>query len=738
MGKSSKIVAFAAVFVLSVVMAVATFVEKYKGTDFVSTAIYGSWWFATLWAVLAVAGLAWFFKVRRQLHNIALHCSLVLILIGALLTSLTSRHGSVHLRQGIATDSVTLESGMREKMPFSIILDKFAVDYHPGTMAASDYRSEFTIADGSERIAGSVAMNSTFNYSGVRLFQTSYDNDLMGSRLTYNEDRYGQPVTYAGYALLFLSMLWMLIAPDGGFRRLLRDTRLRKGLAVAVLLGGAVFPSSAVQTMSKPAADAFGTMLIERNGRICPLQTVAIDFTKKLSGKTSFDGYTAEQVFAGFLFYGNDWRNAPIIKVKSVDLRKQLGLKKYASVDDFFSRGYILGPYVEAYYQGEKNAINKAAVELDDKIAMIVSLRQGEWLKMFPVEDSGKVGWYSPVEQLPASTDSIQALFIHRAFGLMNEEGIQTNDDKALIEIIGQMKKYQVKYGGSSIPSEAKLKAERLYNAVPFTDWLYRIDITAGILLLLMLIRSMLGDSQRGKRSKMWIAGVVVLALSFLALTYGMALRSVVSGRLPLGNGYETMLAIAWCVQAVALLLLRRMPYLLSFGLLLSGFFLLVSAIGQMDPQITPLMPVLSSPLLSIHVSLIMIAYALLSFTFLCAIIALVLLAIKKTDRVKQQVVTLQLVSRMFLYPALALLAMGIFIGAVWANQSWGRYWGWDPKETWALINFMLYAVAIHSSSLPWLRRPVAYHVYVGAVFLTVLMTYIGVNYFLGGMHSYA
>ena len=741
MSKILRTTAFSVIALLTLIMAVATFVEKYRGTPFVSSEIYGTWWFSALWAIAAISGITYFFTTKKKAYNALLHCSLVLILAGAFATFTTARHGSVHLRQGVPADSVTLESGETVKMPFSLTLDKFEVEYHAGTMMPSDYSSEFTVTDNGTQTTGSVSMNKTFSYKGVRLFQMSYDNDMQGSRLTYNEDRIGMPVTYTGYALLFIAMIWMLITPNGGFRRLLKDPRLKKGLTiVALLLTTAT--AGAVEALSDSEAKAFGEMLIERNGRICPLQTVAIDFTKKLSGKSSYNGYSAEQVMTGYLFYGDSWSKEKLIRVKNRDLRKATGLPEKAALADFFARGYVLAPYVEAYYQGNKNGLNKAAADLDDRIMLIMSLRQGVWLKMFPVKDGSSVVWCSPVDNLPEETDSIQSLFIRNAFRLLNDTGIQPNDEKAFIETVGQMRKYQEKYGGNSVPTDSRIKAELIYNQIPFTDWLYRIDLTMGIILIIILLRSMISDKENSGRTSriIWLIGLYTLIASFIVLTAGLTLRYIVSHRLPLGNGYETMLALAWCIQLIGLLTVRKMRYLLSFSLLLSGFFMLVSAISQMDPQITPLMPVLSSPLLSIHVSLIMMAYALLSFTFICSIMAIAAVVIKGKNGIKvgERCETLQLVSKMFLYPALTLLAMGIFIGAIWANQSWGRYWGWDPKETWALINLLLYAIAVHSGSIPFLRRPLAYHIYIGLAFLTVLMTYIGVNYFLGGMHSYA
>ena len=738
MKKALKTAAFGVIVVIMAVMAVATFVESGQGTQFVTEKIYGSWWFALLWGIAAIAGICYFFTSKKTLHDITLHCALLLILAGALATSLTSRVGTVHLRYGKPSSTLVLDSGDSIRLPFSIELKNFTIDYHNGTSMPSDYITEFTISDSTEmNVGGIVSMNNVFDYHGIRFFQTSFDSDMLGSTLTYNEDRIGKPLTYIGYYLLFLSLVWMLFAPSGGFRKLLHDSRLRKGLSVVALL--AVVPdASAASTFSREVADAFGNMLIEKDGRVCPFETVAMDFTKKLYGGTEYKDYSAEQVLVGFLFFEKEWRGEPVIKVKNRELRNLEGLKKYSSLNDFFTDGYVLGPYVEEYYKGKRTGVNKAAAELDDRIAMIMSLRDGGWLKMFPIESEGRVVWYNPTDRLPSSTDSIQALFIRHAFNMIYETGVYCQDDKALIGLIGQMRKYQEKYGGASVPDGKKLKAEHIYNNVPFTGLLFKVNLTVGMVLMLLLVRSMIAGKRRCWEKMTDTAGVAVLSLSFAALSFCIALRWAISGRAPLGNGYETMLAVAWCVQLVTITAVWRFRYLLPFGMILSGFFLLVSSIGQMDPQITPLMPVLNSPLLSIHVSVIMMAYALLSFTFLCGVVALVIISVKRDENASEQIATLKLVSRLFLYPALALLGIGIFVGAIWADYSWGRYWGWDPKEVWALINFLLYAIALHDRSLPWLRRPVAYHAYMCIAFLTVLMTYIGANYFLVGMHSYA
>lgn len=277
--------------------------------------------------------------------------------------------------------------------------------------------------------------------------------------------------------------------------------------------------------------------------------------------------------------------------------------------------------------------------------------------------------------------------------------------------------------------SERKISAEILYNNLPFAKILYMANLTMGLLTFLLLMMP-----RRTTFYALLRIATFLLWASFLFLLFGYCLRWYIGGRIPLGNGYETMLFLALSIMAFTLLMLRRFAYLIPFGFLLSGFTLLVAWLGEMNPQITPLMPVLKSPLLSTHVSVIMMSYALLAFMMLNGMMAL----IQQRRGNQQQVEQLTLLSRLMLYPAVFFLAAGIFLGAVWANVSWGKYWSWDPKEVWALITMMIYAVPFHQESLPFLRKPQWFHLYLILAFLTVLMTYFGVNYFLGGMHSYA
>lgn len=741
-----KIGSFVGIGILVVILAVATFFEKSFGTDFVVRYVYHSWWFVLLWGWVAFSGCAALLHRQFRRSLIALHASLLLILLGALLTFLTARRGVVHLRLDVPTVSFqeeTPQGKVTVRLPFTMRLEQFSVHYHPGSEMPADYETSFTIQEeqtGSP-VSGTVSMNRIFSYRGIRFYQTSYDADGKGSYLSLNEDRYGIPVTYAGYFLLFVSLIWMLCDRKGGFRSLWRNPRLHRLMMLCCLLVLAS-EARALPTLREDRAQEFGRLLVSYQGRVCPMQTLALDMVRKLHGSNSYQHYSAEQVMAGLLFYAAEWDAEPLVRVKDDGLRQALQCGKYVSVNQLVQGGdYVLQPYVEEYYRGKHSKLNKAAVDLDERLQLMALMRQGSMMRVFPARQSdGQILWYSPVDSLPAATPRVQQLFVREAFGWLYEYGVRREDDAVLRDMLSKIKSYQQQYGGDSVPASFRLRAEHWYNRFPVVGMLYKINLTVGLLLFLTLIFALLKNRPLPYVRNPWMRGGmwVLLGGVFALLTTHIALRWVICGRLPMGNGYETMLLLAWLVLLLSVLLNRCFPALVSFGFLLSGFFLLVSGLSQMDPVMTHLVPVLSSPLLSIHVSLIMSAYALLSFTALCAIVSLLLQVLHRLPdcRLAERQESLLLLSRLFLYPGIALLAAGIFVGAIWANVSWGRYWGWDPKEVWALINLLLYAVPLHGFRV--FRAPVRYHLYMLFCFLTVLMTYIGVNYFLGGMHSYA
>lgn len=730
------------------IMASATITEKYMGSDFVSDAIYGSWWFTAIWILLATAGVAYIAVRRvRRASILLLHGSFVIILLGALLTHVSASQGMMRLRTGETTDTYVVNTKGGEtlhKLPFKLRLKSFDIHYHEGTRAEADYVTKLIVTDGNKTIEGLVSMNNIFSYKSVRFYQMSYDPDMEGSVLSVNSDPWGIPVTYCGYAMLFIAVIWMLIDPKGPYRHLLRSSIVRKGMLSAVLLAGTTLMANGATTLPKETADKFGRLYVVYNNRVCPLQTLAIDFTKKLFGSPHYGSYTPEQVLMGFIMWPEEWSREPLLKLKGGAMRNRLQLPEYCSVNTFFNDimgGYIIGPYIQEYYNGKDDKFHRQVADVDSRIQLVMDLRRGKLLKIFPYTYGGQTTWYAPTDNMPDSiVDPNHKQYMQNVFSLVYQEALAGNMS-SVGNIADKMLSYQHKNGGNTLPSGMQTRAELIYNAVPFATILFMLNLGMGFATLFASLWLLVRRVGRPLRCHVVMnAAAAVMLLSFMSLTLCIALRWIIKGTVPMANGYETMLLMAWIIMCASLLLWRRFAIVLTFGFIMSGFFLLVSHINQMDPQITHIMPVLMSPLLSIHVSIIMTAFALLSLTFICGLTALLLRTIRgsRAPELDVQLDSMCAMSQLFYYPAMATLAVGIFTGAVWANISWGTYWSWDAKEVWALITFMVYAVAAHRVSLPLMRKAMAWHVFMVAAFATILMTYFGVNYFLGGMHSYA
>ena len=718
---------------VTVVMAIATVVATCKGQDYAAATIYSAGWFTILWAALAVIAVIWI--IRRHMRRwslLCMHASLLLILAGALLTHLTARKGTIHLRRGVATTEWQCDAAKGgstpTQLPFALTLTGFNVVYDAGTQTEADYQSAITVTDHGKPEQAAISMNHVLRHRGYWFYQTAYDEDQLGSTLTINADPYGIPVTYAGYILLALSLVGMLADPRGTFRQLLRNDRLRRGLLGVALLATNLTQATAAPSLPKATAERMGRLCVLYNGRICTLQTYAIDFTRKIYGRDSYQGLTAEQVLCGWIFWGDDWSYEKFIRVKDGALSNQLKLADYMSLKGFFtyeSSRYILGPYIQQYYDGNHGKLYKQAADVDERIQLIMELLHGSSLRLFPQTVGGTTRWLAPMDALPRGTAAADSLYIRNVFGVLYEYAL-AGRYADMDRVIDKMAKYQTLHAGTTLPTTTQRQAEALYNRVDVTKILFMACLTLGLVLMVAIVVRMVSGRKTGR-----LFGVAyALAIVFLLLlTARIALRWLIGGTIPLANGYETMLALAWAILLIATVSARRWHIMLPFGLILGGFFLLVSHIGEMDPNITPTMPVLRSPLLSLHVSVIVLAYALLSISFLCSVTALIVR--------RQALQSLMLLSQLMLYPAIATLAIGIFIGAVWANVSWGSYWSWDPKEVWALITLMVYAVPMHRGTVKAMARPVVYHIYMVGAFGVLLMTYFGVNYLMTGMHSY-
>lgn len=747
--KLLKRTAFSLLGILLLILTIATILEKIYGTDFVNEYIYSSVPFVILWGVTAITSLLYIIKskLHRQPVIFLLHLSLLFILAGAFTTWIYGEQGTMRVRQGEQQTSFTDSKGISHQLPFSITLNQFEIIYYKGTLAPMDFISHISVADKDchRQIQGKVSMNHIFSYQHYRFYQSGYSEDNEGSVFSVSHDPYGIGITYAGYTLLLLSTVFFFFSPQSRFRQLLKSPLLHRSLTVILLLFAFSLNSNFLKANSpspkvlpREVAEHFGDLYILYNNRICPLQTFARDFTIKLYGSSSYKGLTPEEVLTGWLFYYDSWKNEPIIRIKSNEARKLLEIEgNYARLKDYIStiNEYKLEKMMNHIRSGEQVTDKRGIEEADEKFNIINLVCTGAMMKIFPCRNiAGKtLEWYSQSDQLPQDMDNDKWVFIRKSMSYVNEMIVMKKYNDACL-LLEKIKKYQQKECDGLIPADNKFKAEKIYNQFDYSKSVAMACICIGLICFIYYCHCM--ASQKRTSRKAIIILNILLWIVFTYLSAAICLRGYVSNHLPLSNGFETMQFMAWCTLLLTFLLQRKFAMLLPFGFLLCGLTLMVSMLGESNPQITQLMPVLQSPLLSIHVVVIMIAYSLLAFIMLNGVTAVILHQSQK--ECKEQIERLQIISQIILYPAIFLLAIGIFIGAVWANVSWGRYWGWDPKEVWALITMLVYALALHPRSLPWFHRTMFFHVFCITAFITVLITYFGVNFLLGGMHSYA
>ena len=747
--KLLKRTAFSLLGILLLILTIATILEKIYGTDFVNEYIYSSVPFVILWGVTAITSLLYIIKskLHRQPVIFLLHLSLLFILAGAFTTWIYGEQGTMRVRQGEQQTSFTDSKGISHQLPFSITLNQFEIIYYKGTLAPMDFISHISVADKDchRQIQGKVSMNHIFSYQHYRFYQSGYSEDNEGSVFSVSHDPYGIGITYAGYTLLLLSTVFFFFSPQSRFRQLLKSPLLHRSLTVILLLFAFSLNSNFLKANSpspkvlpRDVAEHFGDLYILYNNRICPLQTFARDFTVKLYGSSSYKGLTPEEVLTGWLFYYDSWKNEPIIRIKSNEARKLLEIEgNYARLKDYIStiNEYKLEKMMNHIRSGEQVTDKRGIEEADEKFNIINLVCTGAMMKIFPCRNiAGKtLEWYSQSDQLPQDMDNDKWVFIRKSMSYVNEMIVMKKYNDACL-LLEKIKKYQQKECDGLLPADNKFKAEKIYNQFDYSKSVAMACICIGLICFIYYCHCM--ASQKRTSRKAIIILNILLWIVFTYLSAAICLRGYVSNHLPLSNGFETMQFMAWCTLLLTFLLQRKFAMLLPFGFLLCGLTLMVSMLGESNPQITQLMPVLQSPLLSIHVVVIMIAYSLLAFIMLNGVTAVILHQSQK--ECKEQIERLQIISQIILYPAIFLLAIGIFIGAVWANVSWGRYWGWDPKEVWALITMLVYALALHPRSLPWFHRTMFFHVFCITAFITVLITYFGVNFLLGGMHSYA
>ena len=722
------------------ILITATIVESSKGTAFVRQHIYTSAWFVVLWAVLVVVA-AVYIVLRKNKSNIStsvllVHASFLVILLGAFTSWTMAESGTIHLRQNETTSTMKDEEGKTKELGFEVSLKNFNVVNYPGTDAPMDYVT--TLTANTQEIK--VSMNNIGSFSGYRFIQSGYDSDMQGTTLGVYHDPWGIGITYTGYALLFISLIATMVSKKTRMRHLYRKALSLQGAkawAVTALLAVSSFATTAnAQEMVKidgDIADDFGKICVLYNSRITPINTVATSFVTKLCGKPTWDGLSSNQVFAGWIFDVPYWETVKMIEIKEKKAQELLGINgKWASFDDFWDsyNNYKLdAPLKKAYKDGDTK-LQKQLRDADEKFNIIRMLYGGEMLKMFPYAGKqGHMQWFAPGQPLGnLKLDEKELVFIKKSMDYL-AESIITGDKARAEEIAKKIYSYQHVRGKAVVPTKFRIYTETFYNKTNAQRLPVMLYLTLSLLLAIVSTLSL----NNGKQKKTRLVSSVLTWVMLIHTTLLLALRWFVSGHLPMSNGYETMQFMAWATLIVTLVMQKRFLPVKQFGPLLSSFALLVAMITDGNPQITQLMPVLQSPLLSVHVMVIMFSYALFGLTALIGLQGLIAHHRKQEEKEQQ----LAALSQFLLYPAVALIAIGIFIGAIWANVSWGRYWSWDSKETWALITMLIYSAPLHAE-IKWLRKAQHMHIYMLLAFLSVLMTYFGVNYFLSGMHSYA
>lgn len=665
-------------------------------------------------------------------------------------------------RKGVVSPAATFKSGGLNfslsygskyyRTPFHIHLNDFRMKRYPGSNSPSAYESSVTVYDkrfSDEGFDHLIFMNNVLNYDGYRFFQSSYDRDELGSVLSVNHDSWGTRITYLGYTLLILGMFLTPFVRKSRFQGLARKVSKLRLNREAVKLILILFSLAAVSNqlfaqtgvINAKHAEKFGELQVQDySGRIKPINSLASEVIRKISGKTTYNDLSAMQIFLGMHTDPALWQQQPIIKIKHPGLKKKLGTDHgKAAFLDFCDQqfNYQLQNDVMIANRkkpAERNKYDKEILKVDERVNISYAIYSGQLLRIFPLKDDPNNTWltFNDHQYYSLNDSNFVASFTENYFAQI----VATNWSEAN-NILAQISSFQQQNGASVILPDSKVKAEILYNKLDLFNSLYKYYLLVGLLLLFTLFIEIF---QPTKLSNMIVKvlsyGLIIL---FGIHTFGLGLRWYIGGYAPWSNAYESMIYIGWATVLSGMLFSRTSKMTLGATALLTSIILMVAHLNWLDPVITPLVPVLKSYWLMIHVAIITASYGFLALGGLLGFINLVLIAIKRKaheKRIGEVIVELTHINEMTLAIGLFMATIGTFLGGVWANESWGRYWGWDPKETWALIIVLTYAIILHLRFFN--KSKYLFNLTSVLGFGTVIMTYFGVNYFLSGLHSYA
>jgi len=657
---------------------------------------------------------------------------------------------------------VTVEYGSKVlTLPFALKLRDFQLERYPGSMAPSSYASEVTVMDADRVFDYRIYMNHTLDYGSYKFFQSSYDQDERGTVLSVNNDP-GKWPTYLGYLMLAIGFIGNFFARGSRFARLIAYVK-RTGMALLPwmmilsatnMLHAAEEPEAFRSYLAQYAeasadtAEKFAALLVQAPmGRMEPIDSLDSELLYKLHGSLSFEGLNKNQVIMGMLSRPELWRDARLIKVKSPKLKRLLGIpddQKYAAFSDAFegSNRYKLKEAVEQANRlnpNQRGTFEREVITMDEKLNVIYMIFYGNLFKIYPLEGDPAHTWYNPLKAMDKFTGKARIAVEEMTRGLI--DAIVAQKWPEADRMIEQIRNYQYRYGAALIPPQSKIDAEFFYNKLHLFPRLVAVYMLLGLLLLIAGFVQIVANRKGGLF--VWIqhfASVAVFLL-FIAHSFGLGLRWYISGHAPWSDAYESLLYISWSAMLAGMIFFRRSLLVLSATIIVAGIFMFTAHLSHINPQITNLVPVLKSYWLTIHVSVITASYGFLGLGAVISYIVLLLFILRdpvKRPHIDQAIYGLMAVNEAALIIGLAMLTVGNFLGGVWANESWGRYWGWDPKETWAYVSIVVYTFVLHLRLVKKLDTPYVLAATSFVAFASILMTYFGVNFYLSGMHSYA
>ncbi|UGU17457.1 cytochrome c biogenesis protein CcsA [Sinomicrobium kalidii] len=693
--------------------------------------------------------------------------------------------------KGVVSQPVTVNLGgldfhlsfgsVEIELPFSIKLNDFIAEKYPGTETGySSFMSKVTVND-DKPFDYDIYMNHILDHKGYRFFQAQFDPDEKGTVLSVNHDFYGTWITYIGYTLLYIGLLGIMFYGKTRFRtlgKMLKKVKTEKAkMAAAMLFLIGCFQGFAQQapqenhnnlptqeqidslikatTVSEEHADKFGELVIQdEGGRMKPLHTFTSELLRKLSGKDKFKNMNSDQVFLSMMINPALWYTTELIKVgkwQNDSIRQVLGVektKKYIKpVDLFDATGmYKLKPYLnEASSTTNPNEFQKDFIKVHERLSLLEMALSGSILKIFPLLNDENNKWISAVEfrsgQYPAQ-DSLYANFMtnslpHYVNTLRN--AIATGDYSESNKLLEAFKQNQRNHGSEVMLSKKKIKTEIIYNKLDIFNRLYQYYMMVGGLLFLILIFRIFKDGKIWRASTYFLKGMIILF--FIWHTAGLVLRWYISGHAPWSNAYESILYVSWATLGMGLLFARKSDLTLAASAFVASMLLWIGHQSWVDPAIANLVPVLDSYWVMIHVPIIVGSYGPFTVSMILGVVSLILIILTTKKNKRQMEINLKeltIINELALTVGLVMLTIGNFLGGQWANESWGRYWGWDPKETWALVSIMVYAFILHMRLVPGLKGRWIYNFMSVAAYGSVMMTYFGVNFYLVGLHSYA